>query len=56
VGGAGRARPARRRALGKLGTPADRRVTDVAVVSAAAPRRLTAEVVTWTLQSLGISA
>ncbi|GAA4554374.1 cell division protein FtsK [Pseudonocardia xishanensis] len=42
--------------LGKLGTPADRRVTDVATVTAAAPPRLTAEVVTRALQALGIAA
>ncbi|MFR9803136.1 cell division protein FtsK [Pseudonocardia sp. RS010] len=42
--------------LGKLGTPADRRVTDVATVSASAPPRLTADVVTRALQSLGIAA
>ena len=42
--------------LGKAGTPADRRVTDVATVNAAAPPRLTAEVVTRALRSLGISA
>ena len=42
--------------LGKAGTPADKRVTDVATVNAAAPPRLTAEVVTRALRSLGISA
>ena len=42
--------------FGKLGTPADRRVTDVATVNAAAPPRLTAEVVTRALQALGIAA
>lgn len=42
--------------LGKLGTPADRRVTDVATVNTAAPPRLTAEVVTRALRSLGIAA
>lgn len=42
--------------LGKLGTPADRRITDVAVVNAAAPPRLSAEVVTRALRALGISA
>lgn len=42
--------------LGKLGTPADRRVLDPAVVSTSAPPRLTAEVVTRALQSLGIAA
>ncbi|MGD9525630.1 cell division protein FtsK [Pseudonocardia sp.] len=42
--------------LAKLGTPADRRLTDVAVVNAAAPPRLTAETVTRALQSLGIAA
>jgi DNA segregation ATPase FtsK/SpoIIIE, S-DNA-T family len=43
-------------ALGKLGTPADRRITDVATVHAAAPPRLTADVVTRALHSLGIAA
>ena len=42
--------------LGKAGTPADKRVTDVATVNASAPPRLTAEVVTRALRSLGISA
>jgi S-DNA-T family DNA segregation ATPase FtsK/SpoIIIE len=42
--------------LGKVGTPADKRVMDVAMVNAAAPPRLTAEVVTRALRSLGISA
>ncbi|MBP2370681.1 FtsK/SpoIIIE domain-containing protein [Pseudonocardia parietis] len=42
--------------LGKVGTPRDRRVTDVATTSSAAPPRLTADVVTRALQSLGISA
>ncbi|GAA2850171.1 FtsK/SpoIIIE domain-containing protein [Pseudonocardia halophobica] len=42
--------------FGKLGTPADRRVTDVTTVTAAAPPRLTAEVVTRALQSMGIAA
>lgn len=43
-------------ALGKVGTPRDRRVTEVATVSAAAPPRLTADVVTRALQALGIAA
>ncbi|MFC5996266.1 FtsK/SpoIIIE domain-containing protein [Pseudonocardia hispaniensis] len=42
--------------LGKLGTPPDRRVTDPATVAASAPPRLTADVVTRALQSLGIAA
>jgi S-DNA-T family DNA segregation ATPase FtsK/SpoIIIE len=42
--------------LGKLGTPGDQRVTDLAAVNASAPPRLTAEVVTRALQSLGIAA
>lgn len=43
-------------ALGKAGTPSDRRVTDAATVSPAAPPRLTAEVVTRALHALGIAA
>ncbi len=42
--------------LGKLGTPADRRVTDPATVNTSAPPRLTAEVVTRALHALGIAA
>lgn len=42
--------------FGKLGTPQDRRVTDVATVRASAPPRLTSEVVTRALQSMGIAA
>lgn len=42
--------------LGKLGTPSDRRITDIATVNASAPPRLTADVVTRALQSLGIAA
>jgi S-DNA-T family DNA segregation ATPase FtsK/SpoIIIE len=42
--------------LGKLGTPSDKRVTEVATVTASAPPRLTADVVTRALQSLGIAA
>ncbi|MDN5919687.1 MAG: cell division protein FtsK [Pseudonocardia sp.] len=42
--------------LGKLGTPGDRRVTDPATVNTSAPPRLTAEVVTRALQSLGLAA
>jgi S-DNA-T family DNA segregation ATPase FtsK/SpoIIIE len=42
--------------LGKVGTPGDRRVLDVPTVSAGAPPRLTADVVTRALQSLGIAA
>jgi S-DNA-T family DNA segregation ATPase FtsK/SpoIIIE len=41
--------------LGVVGTSADRRVTDVATVSALAPPRLSAESVTRALQALGIS-
>ncbi|MCW0215229.1 MAG: cell division protein FtsK [Pseudonocardia sp.] len=42
--------------FGKLGTPQDRRVTDVATVRASAPPRLTSEVVTRALQAMGIAA
>lgn len=42
--------------LGVVGTPADKRVTDVVVVNASAPPRLTADVVTRALSSLGIAA
>lgn len=42
--------------LGKLGTPDDRRITDPATVNASAPPRLTADVVTRALTSLGIAA
>jgi S-DNA-T family DNA segregation ATPase FtsK/SpoIIIE len=42
--------------LGIVGTPADKRVTDVVVVSASAPPRLTADVVTRALSALGIAA
>jgi S-DNA-T family DNA segregation ATPase FtsK/SpoIIIE len=43
-------------ALGRLGTPRDRRITDVATVSSSAPPRLTADVVTRALRSLGVAA
>lgn len=42
--------------LGKVGTPADRRVTDAAVVAPAAPPRITAEQVTKALRALGLPA
>jgi S-DNA-T family DNA segregation ATPase FtsK/SpoIIIE len=42
--------------LGKHGTPKDRRITDVATTTTAAPPRLTADMVTRSLQSLGIAA
>lgn len=42
--------------LGKLGMPADVRLLDPVTVSAAAPPRLTADVVTRALTSLGIAA
>jgi S-DNA-T family DNA segregation ATPase FtsK/SpoIIIE len=42
--------------FGKLGTPPDRRIASPATVSASAPPRLTAEVVTRARQSLGIAA
>jgi DNA segregation ATPase FtsK/SpoIIIE, S-DNA-T family len=42
--------------LGRAGVPRDRRVTTPATVSTSAPPRLTADVVTRALQSLGIAA
>jgi S-DNA-T family DNA segregation ATPase FtsK/SpoIIIE len=42
--------------LGKLGVPDDVRILDPVTVNASAPPRLTAEVVTRALQSLGIAA
>lgn len=42
--------------LGRLGTPSDRRITDVATVSSSAPPKLTADMVTQALRSLGVAA
>jgi S-DNA-T family DNA segregation ATPase FtsK/SpoIIIE len=42
--------------LGRLGVPSDRRVTDVATVKSSAPPKLTADVVTKALRSLGVAA
>ena len=42
--------------LGRAGVPRDRRIVDVATVSSSAPPKLTADLVTRSLQNLGIAA